>query len=110
MADMERLLIYVDILGFKRRVQTMPIEDCVREIKVLLWGVYAGAIRNAFRRAPHEVENLLKKPNFRSEDEDFNFVKHEVKKQTASTLFYSQILWFSTPTACGQMPRTSRSE
>ena len=56
------------------------------------------------------LENLLKKPNIRSEDEDFNFVKHEVKKQTASTLFYSQILWFSTPTACGQMPRTSRSE
>lgn len=93
MSDLERLLIYVDLLGFKRRVQNMPLEDCVGALKALLYGVYAGAIRSAFRHAPHEIERFLNKPNFRSEEHDLTFVKDDVKKQTGfNTLLLSDTL------------------
>ena len=92
------MLIYVDLLGFKNQVKAVPLEEAVRMLKVLLFGLYSGAARDAVSSGT-PIEEIASLPLFNSEDTDFGFVVDALRKRTAlsALLMSDSLVVYSDP-------------
>src|SRR5690349_20963140 len=97
---MQRMLIYVDLLGFKNRVRTTPLDNVIRILRDLLYSVYVGVIRYAVRSG-EPLETLTQLPACSPEGPTLALVLDELRKRTALSvlLMSDSLVLYSDPVA-----------
>lgn len=96
--DNGRILMYVDLLGFKQAVRTKPLDEVTGMLKRLLMAVWSGAVRYA-ARSGHSIFEVSQIENFDSAEQNLKRVSDLIRRYLGLSLvlFSDTLVVFTDP-------------
>jgi hypothetical protein len=106
--QMQRIVLYADLLGFRSQVKALALQDVVHSLQSVLYSVCAGAIRYAVSLRVDDILSSL--PTLDWDDPGFSDVVEELRKRTglSALLMSDTVVVYSEPLTAVRLARWSR--